>query len=74
MLDTRVFRGCRVPSDHKLVMVKKRLKLRSEMGNIKRKYDVDKLKCQDIREEYMRKFEERLEEISDSEEMGLEEQ
>ena len=74
VLDTRVFRGCRVPSDHKLVIVKMRLKLRAENGNIKRKYDVDKLKCQDIREEYQRKIEERLEEIIDSEEMGLEEQ
>lgn len=53
ILDTRVFRGCRVPSDHKLVVAKIRIKLKAhQRPQTNRKYDVDRLRCDEVCEHY----------------------
>ena len=45
ILDTRVYRGCKVPSDHMLVISKLRVKLKAQQEpEINKKYDVDRLK------------------------------
>ena len=45
ILDTRVYRGCKVPSDHMLVIPKLRVKLKAQQEPaINKKYDVDRLK------------------------------
>ena len=49
VLYTRVFRGCKVPTDHKLVISKLRVKLKAHQ-KCKRNpsYDVDCLKSEDV--------------------------
>ena len=53
VLDTRVFRGCKVPSDHKLVVSKLRVKLKAHRKPVGyRRYDTDLLKSDAVRVQY----------------------
>ena len=45
ILDTRVYRGCKAPFDHKLVVSRLWVKLKAQQKHVSsRKYDVDRIK------------------------------
>ena len=74
VLDTRVYRGCKVPSDHKLAIAKIRIKLKAHAKQKRNpKYDIERLKSQDIRTSYQANIGGRFAALSDREDMDAEE-
>jgi hypothetical protein len=70
LTDVRVFRGADVYSDHHLLIADTRLKLRKapKEATARRKVDVDRLKCPQIRQEFVLQLRNRfslLEEVED---------
>ena len=73
VLDTRVYRGCKVPSDHNLVVSKLRIKLKAHQKQMtNRKYDVDRLKTEEVRREYETSIGSRFTALADREDMDAE--
>ena len=75
VLDTRVFRGCKVPTDHMLVVSKLRIKLKAQQNiTLQKKYDVDRLKAEDVHARYQAAAGSRFAALMDREDMDAEEQ
>ena len=71
---TTVYRGCKVPSDHNLVVSKLRIKLEAHQKQIiNLKYDVDRLKTKLVRMEYETSTGRRFAALPDREDMDAEE-
>ena len=74
VLDTRVFRGCKVPSDHKLVVSKIRVKLKAQQKQKRNpKYDVEYLKSENVQISYQANISGRFDVLRDREDMDAEE-
>ena len=74
VLDTRVYRGCKVPTDHMLVVSKLRVKLRAfQTRSPQKKYDVDRLKSEEIRSQYQATIGGRFAALADRDDMDGEE-
>ena len=60
-MDAIVYRGCKVPSDHQLAVSRVKVKLKAQQKPVwSRKYDVDRLKSEDVKTQYQTTIRNRL--------------